>query len=1062
MPFSLVISLQGKVSIQMKQDSGKVRTAEEEVVKIFKKLGGTTAFEIKKDPNGDERVHLTIEGTFEGVTTIDQKIDVSNVIEGEFKRSVKDHCKTRLKTFKPLIWNDDFQLTYSDIFTELDLIQTYGKQHKVYKQNLWSDEQEGKLNSLDDVLSLNDTRSSAAQRVILVEGEAGVGKTTFLSKEAIGAVAKKTVLGKRHDIVLLIRLREVRKGETIENIVLDQCYPDTDQCFPVEEILRNNKSKVLFLLDGYDELLPRARTDEQAIPRLLSGKKYPDSMIVITSRPSAGVQKYLQPDYHLRIMGFSREHVDRYISQYFTVRRTPELAGGLIAFLKETWPVTDLMYTPIFLMLVCVLWEEDPSIDSPRTMTELYSELLTCLVKKHCKREGVRLPTGELPSNVAKSLRQLGELALKAMLRNETLIDYAKVKKKDVNWELLLNIGVVCLEESASKLHPRKQYNFSHKTMQEFLAGRYFAHALVKQVKQGKQVNQEEGNRGIDKMMQLMSTSVTKTLEYGHQLQFTCGCHTKAARTVLDKLSHLSRQEFSNFLTNVVGKREMPYLSSKRSFEEYRSFVLLCLDILNERKEPEVLKAVSKALPLISISLKESSNVRRIKQQAALKYYLENIQHLHLRDRVILSISKIGTEEALRYLDQTFTSPIEGLRLDLGLRHVTFSTSDQTAKLASVLEKVPQLRALELSWAGLAPSSLKSLVEGFRHMSELEELDLVMNRKLGNDGIKVLHVKLSSVPHLTILRLSHVDMTTVGMSTLAPSMGCLMKLTELDVSHNEIGDAGLESLTTVLQYFTEMRVLLIAGIGISTKGMRTLVPALCLLTKLSTLDISENDIGDAGLECLADKFQGHKGVDPLYLKDMKVLKLVEIGIGNSGISALAKVLAHLVNFQVLDVSNNDIGDSGIFSLVQAFFQPSRLHRRKQSAYGSLQELHIGRNKEVTEAGLEMIVEPIGTLQSLTWLDMSGGDYAETYDTVAMSGTYIHLPDAPAQTLARSLSRLVALERLDLWNIKLGLEGFQAMTKAATEHPKLQELHYDEELVPEGADTTASCLKLYGG
>ncbi|XP_066268324.1 NLR family CARD domain-containing protein 4-like [Branchiostoma lanceolatum] len=965
-----------------------------------------------------------------------------------FQKSVKKYYELKLTHLKPLIWNDNFTLTLSDIFTQLELIQTkMGKQRK-------------ELKSLDDLLNPNVTGLSTAPRCILIEGEAGGGKTTFLSKEALDAVSQKTELGRRHNIVLLIRLREVREGGTIEEMVWDQCVDETTEGIDkrsIREILQRNKSRVLFLLDGYDELRPEANAAGQAIPKLLSGKLYPNSMIVITSRPSAGVQQHTQPNCHIHITGFSKERVEKYVRQYFTVVGKHELTKALAVQVKDNNLLSTLIYTPIFLMFVCILWEEDQEMVSTGTMTGLYDNLLTCLVRKYCKREGVDMPTEGLPAEVAESLLQLGKLALEALLRNETLLDLTEVKREKVDWELLLKLGVVSLEVSSSKSDPRKQLNFSHKTMQEFLAGRYVAHALCPQ--------------DIVELLQL--TSISKALELSNLLQFTCGCDSQAAQAVMEELSNFSKKEFSHLRPDDFQNKPHLHVRSeiKRSVKANKRFILLCLDLLNERKEPDVLQAVSRALPVIIMDL---YGLR--KQHAALKYYLENIQSTHLPDRMILELSY--SSEALQYLEQSFTSPSPGLRLDLRLPLVKFGSPGQTARLVSVLKNVPGLRALDMSHAGLTPSSLQPLVQGFSHMSLLEELDLSFNRALGDAGMEVLKLGLSSVPHLAVLRLCYVRMTAVGMSSLAPYMRHLVGLRELYISGNfKIGDTGLESLTAILPIFTDMQVLVLVQIGISPTGMRTLAPALRQLTRLIKLDISVNAIGDPGLECLAAILH--------HLTAMKVLVLSETGISDRGISSLIKALPHLVQLQVLDVGSNNIGDSGIVSLVQTLCQPSSLDMEQNPPgdkslttaphyNNTLQELHIGWNRGVTGAGLGRVAQLISTLPALARLDMSGywdiSDSAHWHtpiymsDNAAMSGywrtpTYIHLPDTAAMALAEALPRLPALEWLDLLYISMEPAGFQAVVQAAEEHTTLESLLYSRHGVPEEADTTAICLKL---
>ncbi|XP_078598229.1 uncharacterized protein LOC144874194 [Branchiostoma floridae x Branchiostoma japonicum] len=995
-----------------------------------------------------------------------------NIVSSKvLQKSVKKYYELKLTHFKPLIWNDNFTLILSDVFTQLELVPTSEKHNRSESMRA---KQRKELKSLDDLFNPDVTGLSTAPRCILIEGEAGGGKTTFLSKEALDAVSQKTELGRRHNIVLLIRLREVREGETTEEMVWDHCVPETTEGIDVQSIraiLQRNKSRVLFLLDGYDELRPEARAAGQAIPKLLSGKLYPNSTIVITSRPSAGVQQHTRPDCHVHIMGFSPKHMVKYVTKYFFITENPELAeefiqqnfdtvynyvshskvsdsstesenddeevkverttSALHVSLKDNKLLNSLIQTPLFLLLVCLLWEVDQEMVSTGTMTRLYDNLLTCLVRKHCKREGVDMPTEGLPTEVAESLLQFGKLALEALLRNEALLDLTDVKEEKVNWELLLNLGVVSLEVSSSKVHPREQLNFSHKTMQEFLAGRYVAHALL--------------NQDIVELLQL--TSITKVFELSNLLQFTCGCDSRAAQAVMEELSKISSREFANLRPEQFETSDVPMgQDMQKCSETYANYADLCLNILSERKELEVFQGICRTLPVVMLD--SSINSR---EATGLKYYIQNLHSANLPDRLILKIHG-GTDsrDTVQYLQQCFTTSLPGLRLDLKLSG-RFDSPDETARLVSVLKNVPGLRALDLSGTDLTPSSLQPLVQGFSHMSLLEELDLSWDGALGDAGMEVLQVGLSSVPHLAVLRLGEVNMTAVGMSSLAPNMHHLVGLRELDISENWIGYTGLESLTTILPIFTAMQVLVLYRIGIIPTGMRTLVPALCQLTRLIKLDISGNAIGDPGLECLAAILH--------HLTAMKVLVLRKTRINNRGISSLIKALPHLVQLQVLNVSYNNIGDSGIVSLVQTLCQPSSLDM-EQNPPGdkslttaphcntTLQDLCIGGNRGVTGTGLGRVAQLISALPALTRLDMSG-----TW------GTSEHLPDTAAMALAEALPRLPALEWLHLQHISMEPAGFQAVVQAAEEHPTLEELYYSKRLVPEGADTTANCLRL---
>ncbi|XP_066297184.1 NLR family CARD domain-containing protein 4-like [Branchiostoma lanceolatum] len=945
-------------------------------------------------------------------------------IEDTFQKSIRNYYEVKLTKFKPLIWNDNFTLTLSDLFTELELITTRDKGSGLAAE----------IKRLDDLFNTTVTHAEQAKatRCILIEAKPGGGKTTFMSKEALDAVTLKSELGRRYDIVLLTRLREVREGETIEEMVWDQCVPETTQGVDVpaiKAILQRNEFRVLFLLDGYDELRPEARADTQAIPKLLSGKLYPKSTIVITSRPSAGVQQYAQPDCHARIIGFSFELVEKYVRQYFTSVGKQDLAEKLtdVVLLEDNDLLRDLVKTPIFLLLVCLLWEENEEMVSTGTMTGLYGNLMTCLVKKHCKREGLDIPDG-IPSDLDAVLLQLGKLALEALLRKETQLDLAEVERQNVNWKLLLKIGVVFSETSASKLHPRKQLTFAHKTMQEFLAGRYVGSVV--------------GSQDIEELLQL--TSLNEVFENSNLLLFSCGCNSRAAQAVV-VLAHLMYNEFTNSNKQTT-KSDQP---EETESEMYKRYVLLCLSILNERTGPEVLQTVSEALPCITL---QNYSMDR-KQHAALKYFLQNLQPSSSPCEMGLKVDGFSLDyRVVQYMEQTFTCSTPGLKLDLVLSESYLHSPEETSRLVSVLKNVPGLRALVLTSANLTPEKLQVLVRGLKHMSLLEDLSLVSNPELGDAGMEVLQVGLDCVPHLTVLFIYGCNITDVSMASLAPYLGKLSRLRELDLGNNKIGNTGLVPFITVFSTFVAMQELGLSRNGISPAGMRTLAPALRHLTGLTKLDISSNEIGDSGVECLADILP--------CLTAMKVLELERTGIGDKGISALVKPLPSLVALQELDVRDNIIGESSVVSLVRTLCQPSGLDmEQNQTDDKSLATdqgnttPHEPDSEEISEAtgeGQEPDLQLSTALPKLAKLNMS--------NKYQLENAPVHLSDTAAIAVAEAVPRLPALECLGLGEFSMEAAGFQALVQAAEEHPKLRELTYTKELVPEGVETSSRCLK----
>ncbi|CAH1256141.1 NKPD1 [Branchiostoma lanceolatum] len=931
------------------------------------------------------------------------------------KKAMKKCYEIKLANFKPQSGEDNFSLSFSKIFTELEL--TAEKGEKVI------------LSSTDDLFNSDVTGQSTAPRCILIEGIAGAGKTMFVSKEALDAVSQKTELGRRHDIVLLIRLREVREGDTIEKMVWDQCATKTTEGIDVRSIRRvlqrHNPKRVLFLLDGYDELRPEARAAGQSIPELLDGMLYPYSTIMITSRPSAGVQQYTQPDCHVRIEGFSPAHVQKYVRQYFSLTGNPGLAEKLIANTKSSQVVTDLMHTPLFLTAVCLMWEEDQEMVSTG-IAELYSNLLTCLVRKHCRREGVDMPPNGLPD----ALLHFGKLALEALLRNETLLKLTDVKEQEGNWELLQKFGVVYLEKSASKWNSEEQLKFSHRMMQEFLAGRYVAHALVKEKK------------GIDELLQL--TSISRALELSNLLQFTCGCESRAAQAVMEELRKLSSKEFAKMhKLQAEHFEEKSHVSTdanvRKPCETYKRFVKLCLNILNERQEPEVLQTFSQALPIVILDGSVNS-----REGAALKYYIQNLKSVKLPDRLTIRIGEdTNSRDTVQYLGECFTTSFPELKLDLKLSG-KFDSNDLTARLDSVLKKVSVLRSLRLPGTGLTPSSLQPLVQGFRHMSLLEELDLSDNPTLGDagmevlqDGMKVLEDGLFSVPHLAVLSLKRVGMTSTGMKSLAPNMRHLAELRELDISENEIGDAGVEVLKDGLSCVPHLAVLRLKRVGMTSEGMKYLAPNMRHLAELRELDISENQIGNAALESLTTIL--------LKFTAMQELGLSRTGISATGIRKLIPALRHLTGLIKLDISGNRIGDTGLESLITI------LHN-----FTAMQELDLSWTG-ISATGMSKLVPALRHLTRLIKLDINWNDdigdpgleflAAILHHLTAMKVLVLRkigISDRGISALIKALPRLVQLQVLDVSHNNIGDSGIVSLVQTLCQPSSL-----DMELNPPG-------------
>lgn len=212
---------------------------------------------------------------------------------------------------------------------------------------------------------------------ILVHGWAGIGKTTLLRKIAY-EWATEQLWKDKFDVVLWIRLRKLNSGKISKQHSLPKIV-EMELFDKMGKISLNSKSlmhflhtnphqdKVLFLLDGYDELNTK-KESAKAIHELLQNSAW---HMIVTSRPTVTINAEF--DSVLETIGFTNENIDEYIKKFF--HNHEEKAKQLMAFLKTNPSIYGLAHIPINLELICSVYEEGMSEKAFTNMTHLYQAI---------------------------------------------------------------------------------------------------------------------------------------------------------------------------------------------------------------------------------------------------------------------------------------------------------------------------------------------------------------------------------------------------------------------------------------------------------------------------------------------------------------------------------------------------------------------------------------------------------------------------------------------------------------------------------------------------------------
>ncbi|CAH3199390.1 unnamed protein product, partial [Porites evermanni] len=386
---------------------------------------------------------------------------------------IRQLYKTRERRLLPVPWLDEFSFHINDIFTRLKIL---GKEKT-----------QGVLT--DDITNMTAIFNAHAEcqrpRTVLIEGDPGMGKTTYCQKLAYDWATKQDKWDPSFpeiEVLLLLKCHEIKSDiwEAIDDQILpEEMDTQAKECF--FRFIRENQSKVLLVLDGLDEA---DTSNLKMFLNLIERKELSGCYIVLTSRHEAGRNARRYCDTLWEIVGFTQEDAESFIHKYFKNVRKEHLAMKLI---EMVWPdvrllesgqaedLRDLTKNPLNTSLLCVIWEDLKGV-LLTSRTELYIDIVLFVLERYEQKQGLSSENEDLWSVYNKDLKYLGRMALESLQNGEL---YFEEHKSGGRCIVLSKIGFLSLQPAVSKRRVRTRYAFLHKSFQEFFSGFFLACQLI-------------------------------------------------------------------------------------------------------------------------------------------------------------------------------------------------------------------------------------------------------------------------------------------------------------------------------------------------------------------------------------------------------------------------------------------------------------------------------------------------------------------------------------------------------------------------------------------------------
>ncbi|XP_022783849.1 protein NLRC5-like [Stylophora pistillata] len=896
----------------------------------------------------------------------------------------------------PFPWcEDELQLQLSKVFTRLKIV---GKKKE-------------RARLTEETVSMTDAFRSHEEcevpRVVLIEGQPGIGKTTCCLKLAydwsMECISAEACFPKV-EILLMLNCHDMKTAD-IKEAIYDQLLPlDAEEkekenffCF-----IHHNQSRIVLVLDGLDEL---SETLYRRLLPLIKGRVFPSIYLILTARHELGMKVRRYCDTLLEIVGYTLEDANTYIEKYFSNHDHPSLAKKLIKNLRKNPQLRELTANPLNTALLCLICEDSLG-KLPFNKTMLYNELVSCVLMRYAQKKGISLDRKDPIEVFTEQLNQLGELALEALLRDQLYFTTDKLQGQSTEF---LDFGLLSREASASKIRPKLSYAFTHKTFQEYFAAFHLAQELLTDGKDKAALLSRlsppdkywsvweflitMASRKSGDVAVLLVSSLCASLQ--HKMPERFCYHNYLAEeedSDVDDDSHDGNVDDDedidrddpldtdvDFDTDVNFDTDVDFDPSLiietdhdidlYNYHQYRIDPCVCEDRSFDwpkRLGSSILSGgirevvLTKTIFLIAQCEEPKSELKDYQKKMAYElarcFPLDKLKvsHLYTQKDSLLGCSYI----------QVFS---EYLKVHCQLTRLVWLAELDKAALVTIehiLRSSVKLTYLHLN-NDLRSTSLTPVLRANRTLTHLN----LRNAKIRNAGAEALEEVLRENCTLTHASLRDNEISHIGAEALARGLEFNKVLVHLDIRNNWIGNQGAVAfakafeLNSTLKYFDvgidyitprELEYILDSGINAIAKSLRS----NCSLTYL---DVRGSIFSDSSAAALGEALRSNRTLSHLYLNSPLICSQLEkmgIQFGNLAAAAFKRALqSRDTKITHLNLSNTSITSSCAKILAEALHSNTTLIR-----------LDLSENK-IDSRGAEAIANGLKSNRTLTHLKL---------------------------------------------------------------------------------------------
>ena len=918
---------------------------------------------------------------------------------------------------------------------------------------------------------------------VLIVGRPGSGKTTLVHK-----VSKDWASGnfqwKAVRLLFLVHLRGYRSDPSVDlKAIIGKYFKDQLVVNVISDFaMKHHGLGISFILDGLDEY-QASNIDDTFISKLIKKDVLSNAIVIVSSRPAAVASFRTNDSKEIEVLGFFKKEIINYIHSYNFFSKCSK--QGLINYLNQHPNVYNMCYLPIQSAMICFLYDVEGGL--PRTETQIYKEFTKHSILrsfyKTAKDKRFLKSIDSLEDPERKYFYSICQLAYEKTRSSLQILEQHDLESLCENVTLEDTLGLITVDNKATKCGFQNIYTFCHLTFQEFLAA---YHVFL----QEKDLQME-----IIRQCRPMDNMQVVFKFFCGLVQFDCGCKIFEELLRISNFKPLFRIQcaFETQQSHVCNFVASKFFYFNDDFMTSSDFTAIGYVVAHASKKKivslsfncspdiEYTHALTKALEGYAVSISSlefrgsaKGNLKAVFELTKIFPLLEvlSIADTELEAEDIDSIScisefKLNHLNVLKFCCESSQKGCRPLPADqlvmmvnklssvgLKLHNICFSASNREFLFSKLQNKFPYFfyslgfeSNVSFNNCNFSNSEVLSMALDFYSGSICTELSLV-NCNIDDDKVTVLVDALSTNTVLKKLTLAANKISDKGAFVIAnilPQVG----IQRIDLNLNKINDEGGLALISAadkkgvswslfhnnISYNSDsketdsMKLLSISG----NMGYSGIVNVESYFTEEMSHEALE-------LNSCDNYFEGLESVISMMKKCLNLLSvtLVDCNIDDSGAKLLATFFHNSSHrIQTINLSYNRITSEGLKELLMSI-----------SSYSQLEAFDLNENR-IGREGASLISEYLCTCENIQDLQLNDNHISDegvkdlliviqnnsSLHTLKLRGNVIS--DTGAKLLGASLKSCINLREIDLSLNMIGNDGISCIASSLENCTDLQ-------------------------